>query len=73
MPISIAREGRLMFTGHRDINTNDRISAVYADTTNDSELFSPDIRRIEIHTERNTMRLVTLAGITGILTWFAFQ
>ncbi len=65
-------DGRLVFSGRRELNTNDTIPVIYENATDNSMLFSPDINRIEIRNDRKGLRFATLTGITGMLAWLAF-
>ncbi len=66
-------DDRLLYSERRELRTTDTISESDIVTTNNSQLFSPDVRRISIADSRYGLRLAALTGITILLTWLAYK
>lgn len=66
-------DNHLLCSQTRTLQANDIISEHDIDSTNNSQLFSPDIHRVSTTDSKGGLRLATLAGITILLAWLAYK
>jgi hypothetical protein len=71
--LNFYEKGTLLYAGSAGKQFNDTIPNKIISRTNDSSLFSPEIKRISPENENKLMMTVSVAIITSALTYFAFQ